>query len=115
MSCDVCGESRYWSPMDGCMTCAVGKKRQRLESIVDRLPKTADGVPFFIGDTLFIPNDDREYFGPEPILEVKVDYISNGSSFVEYRGNFTIGTNGDIEGGNLDFYSSRDACPNRDE
>jgi len=76
-----------------------------------RLPKTADGVPFFIGDTLFIPNDDREYFGPEPVLSVKVDYISKGASFVEYRGDFTIGTDGDIEGGNLDFYSTREACP----
>lgn len=91
------------------------KQIESLQAIVDRLPKTSDGVPFFIGDTVFIPNDDREYFGPEPILEVKVNYVSGGASFVEYRGDFTIGTDGDIEGGNLDFYSSRDACPNRDE
>jgi hypothetical protein len=76
-----------------------------------QLPKTADGVPFFIGDTLFIPNNDREFFGPDPILSVKVDYISKGASFVEYRGDFTIGADGDIEGGNLDFYSTREACP----
>jgi len=112
MSCDVCGESRYWSPSDGCMTCAVGRKRQRLESIVDRLPKTADGVPFFIGDVLYSPNPDPEYFGSADILEVTIESISKGASFVEYRGEFTVsGSGSDIEGGNLDFYSTRDACP----
>jgi hypothetical protein len=116
MSCDVCGESRYWSAKDGCMTCSVGKKRQRLEAIVDRLPKTADGVPFFIGDKVFSPNPDREYFGSDAILEVTIESIFKGASFVEYRGEFTVsGTGSDIEGGNLDFYSTREACPNYGE
>jgi hypothetical protein len=113
-------------------TSAIGKLRKSLgfadgDSIISviekaaefietdrssRLPKTADGVPFFIGDTVFSPNHDREYFGPDPVVEMKVDYISKGASFVEYRGDFTIGTDGDMEGGNLDFYSTREACPN---
>jgi hypothetical protein len=94
------------------MTCVVGKKRQRLESIVDRLPKTSDGVPFFIGDVLYIPNPDRGYFGPEDVLQVTIESISKGASFVEYRGDFTVsGSGSDIEGGNLDFYSTAEACP----
>jgi len=86
---------------------------ERLKSAVDGLPKTADGVPFFIGDKVFSPNPDRQYFGPDEILEVTIAYISKGTSFVEYRGEFTVsGSGSDIEGGNLDFYSTREACPN---
>ena len=80
-------------------------------SIIERLPRTADGVPFFIGDELYIPNPDRGYFGSEDVLKVKIEAISKGASFVEYRGDFTIsGSGSDIEGGNLDFYSTREAA-----
>ncbi len=75
-----------------------------------RLPKTADGVPFFVGDTVYMRNDDTGYFGPEPILELKVESIGSEPHFKEYRGAFNV-TAGDAEGGNLEFYSSRDACP----
>ena len=83
--------------------------------LAKRLPKTADGVPFFIGDTLYHPNDDREYFGTSDVLEIKVDAISHPASFAEYRGDFTVSGSGhSVEGGNLDFYASREACPKRD-
>lgn len=81
----------------------------RLDAIVLRLPRTADGMPFFIGDTVYMPNEDREYFGPEDVLEVKVESLSQPVSFAEYRGNFNV-IAGDVEGGNLDFYSSREAA-----
>lgn len=88
------------------------KRIAELEQIVNRLPKTSDGVPFFIGDTLYHRNDEPTYWGPAEVLSIKVDSISHPASFREYRGDFTVSGSGDsIEGGNLDFYANRDACP----
>lgn len=85
---------------------------EELEQIVNRLPKTADGVPFFIGDTLYHPNDDSSYWGNAELLTIKVESLSSPASFSKYRGDFTVSGSGhSVEGGNLDFYSKRDACP----
>jgi len=84
----------------------------RIDAIVANLPRTGDGVPFFIGDTLYIQNTDRGFFGPEPVLAGTVHSISQGVSFAEYRGDFTIETTAACEAGNLDFYSTREAVPN---
>lgn len=34
---------------------------ERLRAIVDRLPKTADGVPVYVGDIVFVPYGDGMY------------------------------------------------------
>jgi hypothetical protein len=86
-----------------------------LEAIVERLPKTCDGVPFFLGDTLYHPNDDPAYWGNADVLMIKVDSLSQPVSFSEYRGDFNVsGAGHSVEGGNLDFYSNRDLCPKRE-
>lgn len=121
---DDCDSTDFGAYLDGAvaadpeLSVLVAKAERELESearlaaIFERLPRTADGVPFFIGDALYIPNPDRGYFGSEDVLQVTIESISKGVSFVEYRGDFTIsGSGSDIEGGNLDFYSTREACP----
>ncbi|MFT3992507.1 MAG: hypothetical protein QM680_13990 [Luteolibacter sp.] len=75
--------------------------------LLARLPQTADGKPIFLGDIVFVENEDMAYFGPEAILELKVESLSVGTSFAEYKGTVTV-CGEDLECGNLDCYADKE-------
>lgn len=73
--CRKCHKGMYvpdgMDPLDEdvrfCESCAI-EEIERLQSIVDRLPKTRDGVPIQVNDRLWTKYDERpvvvEYFRP---------------------------------------------------
>lgn len=75
--------------------------------LLARLPLTADGVPILLGDTVWVENEDTAYFGPDAILELKVECLSVGTSFDEYKGTVTV-CGPDLECGNLDCYANKE-------
>ena len=77
---------------------------------LERLPKTGDGQPIFLGDTLFCENFDRSWFGESDVIEVKITSIHAGLVFDSYRGTVTV-SGEDVELGNLEFYADREAVP----
>ena len=80
------------------------------ENIIKKLPFTSDGVPIVPGDMIWFKNTDHAYFGEDEAIEAKVQSISLGIDFNEYKGTHTI-VAGDWEGGNLDCYSDENnAC-----
>ena len=82
-----------------------------LRKQADKLPRTMDGKLFWIGDTVYTPNPDRSYFGDDDILELTVETVGAPLNFDSYNGTWNV-IAGDHEGGNLDYYSTREACPN---
>jgi hypothetical protein len=78
-----------------------------IRDLLARLPLTADGVPILLGDTVWVENEDTAYFGPDAILELKVECLSVGTSFDEYKGTVTV-CGPDLECGNLDCYANKE-------
>lgn len=81
-----------------------------ITALLDRLPKTKDGHPIFLNDTVFSENHDRSFFGDHDQLEHTVIGISAGLTFDEYEGDVTVLAE-DWEGGNLDCYRHRENVP----
>lgn len=88
--------------------------RSEIDQLIERLPKTKDGFPILIGDSVFIANDDKFYFGDDDILVFKVDSImlkpTKGAMAQWYSGKFVIGGE-DHETGNLDCYALKENMP----
>lgn len=57
----------------------------KLREALARSPMTADGVPIFLGDTVYVENPDSSYFGNEEVLTIQVHYMSADIGFVEYK------------------------------
>jgi len=62
---------------DACRLCRANRQVRELETIVDRLPKTADGVPVVPGMEVWVPCETAGYWGQKPGKAVKfmVDWI----------------------------------------
>jgi len=83
-----------------------------LEAVVGRFPKTKDGVSIGTNDLVWwVVPEDSEYWGVEvgTPIELRVMSIYDGLSFEDYRGTHTIGMS-DLECGNLELYSTREAA-----
>lgn len=73
-----------------------------------RIPHTEDGVPIFLGDTVWFENPDRSH-GESMFMKGVVDCIYFPITFPEYKGDVGIQTNMEglsWDGGNLDCWSS---------
>lgn len=90
---------------------AANKRAEEAEAVIEKLPKTADGVPISPGMTVYMECPDPKYWRVEAgtIIETTADSITVGRGFKEYSGEFTI-CGEDLECGNLDFYSTREAA-----
>lgn len=87
--------------------------------LLENTPRTADGIPIYVGMEVWFENDDVHFFGTtEKCVKQKVEHISAACQFHElpehqgpYKGTHTICCE-DREGGNLDFWSSKEAFLN---
>ena len=84
----------------------------RLRAIVDKLPKTADGVPITPGmEVWWIVDEDPEYWGESIGTPTKRHVVTTcfGLGFPEYKGTHTVQMD-DLECGNFDLHSTREAA-----
>jgi hypothetical protein len=90
---------------------ALRRERDEARAALDKLPRTADGVPIVPGMTLYLECPDPAWWRLEPgsIVSVVADSITVGKGFDEYKGTHTI-CGEDVECGNLDCYSTLDAA-----
>ena len=77
---------RTWATMDAYELPSIGRQTllfgireavaelERLQAIVDRLPKTADGVPMALGQTVFTLRSDGVIRGRQ-VIEITDDWI----------------------------------------
>ena len=84
----------------------VTRERDAAVKVIERLPKTADGVPITFGMEVWADDPDGGSFTPPVSGLVDGIYAKN---FDEYKGECTIGF-GENEAGNGDVYSTRDAA-----
>lgn len=90
-----------------CGYCDLNDKFKFQQTIISKLPKTADGVPVVPGMDVYAYHDDSEYFGDDTILCGDVNHITSGLGFKEYKGTVTISVGSDYECGNMECYSTR--------
>ena len=74
------------------------------KEIVNRLPKTKDGVPVVPGDKVWFVNTDKSYWGEDSAIEQTVSSISINDPPSTYDGSHVVGCD-NWEGGNLECYS----------
>lgn len=80
-----------------------------LIELLKATPHTFDGIPIYLGQTVYVVNDDRDFFGPDEAIEMKVESLTLGTNFLAYTGGFTV-TSESYEFGNLDCYSTKESC-----
>lgn len=76
------------------------------EKVIERLPKTADGVPITFGMEVWSPDPAGGTFSPPVSGLVNGIYAKN---FDDYKGECTIGY-GDWEAGNQELFSTHEAA-----
>lgn len=86
-----------------------------IAGIIERkMPHTKDGKPIFLGDTVYLENPDREFFGEDEIISQQVSSISLNTPPTCYEGKFVI-TCEDWEGTENEVYSSREIARENSE
>ena len=76
---------------------------ERLAGVVEKLPKTADGVPIALGDTVWIPPETGTASPPEALTVTEISVAGIHGRFVS-----------EVEGGcdESECYSTREAAEN---
>ena len=88
----------------------IKRRSDMLGELLLKIPHTADGKPIVLGMPVFFENDDRSFFGDDPVVEEVVESMNLGRAFDSYEGQFTI-TTSNREGGNCDFYAEKENVP----